>query len=128
MFRTLVRSTNSIRELLLWYGMAVLIAAGLFAAFEQRPFAEALWWASVTATTTGYGDIYPETVGGRITAFVLMHGALLLILPLLIGRVIKVLIEDRDRFSHDEQEMLKAQLAAINAKLDRLEGGRATTA
>ena len=36
---------------------------------------DALWWAIVTLTTVGYGDHFPVTTGGRITAvFVLFMG------------------------------------------------------
>jgi len=38
---------------------------------------EALWWSLVTVTTVGYGDFYPVTVGGRITACFIMGIGLL---------------------------------------------------
>jgi len=40
------------------------------AAFGSLP--GAMWWAVVTLTTTGYGDVVPQTIGGRIIASLLM--------------------------------------------------------
>ncbi|MBX9942561.1 MAG: cyclic nucleotide-binding domain-containing protein [Reyranella sp.] len=39
-------------------------------AFGSLP--NALWWAVVTLTTTGYGDVVPLTAGGRLVGSVLM--------------------------------------------------------
>ena len=41
-----------------------------------------LWWAVVSLTTTGYGDMYPETTIGKVFAsIVLLAGVALLALP-----------------------------------------------
>jgi voltage-gated potassium channel len=38
----------------------------------------AMWWCMVTMTTTGYGDMYPVTVGGRLVAcFTMLCGLIL---------------------------------------------------
>ncbi|HEY7282515.1 MAG TPA: ion transporter [Actinomycetota bacterium] len=37
---------------------------------------EALWWAVVTITTVGYGDYFPVTMGGRLTAVFVMFAGL----------------------------------------------------
>ena len=51
----------------------VLVGATGLASFEDdRPFHDALWWAIVTLTTVGFGDISPVTFGGRAIGVVLM--------------------------------------------------------
>lgn len=39
---------------------------------QVKNFFDAIWWAVVTATTVGYGDIYPVTWEGRIIGMILM--------------------------------------------------------
>ena len=61
----------------------VMTAATVVLTLEQdvqrvsiTTFSDALWWAIVTVTTVGYGDIVPVTATGRGIAFVLMLGGI----------------------------------------------------
>jgi voltage-gated potassium channel len=42
-------------------------------------FNDAMWWALVSFTTVGYGDLFPVTFGGRFAAVLLMIGGVALI-------------------------------------------------
>lgn len=44
----------------------------------------ALWWAVVTLSTTGYGDVVPQTVGGKLVGSVVMVSGIL-VLALMTG-------------------------------------------
>ena len=68
-------------DFLLVYGIGlVIIASTIVASIEGgeqasiNSFADALWWAVVTITTVGYGDMVPVTAAGRAVATVLMLG------------------------------------------------------
>ncbi|MFC1716137.1 potassium channel family protein [Candidatus Poribacteria bacterium] len=37
-----------------------------------KTIGDAIWWSFVTITTVGYGDLYPQTTGGRIIGVVVM--------------------------------------------------------
>ncbi len=43
---------------------------------------ESGWWAAVTLTTVGYGDVYPVTSGGKVfTLFILLIGVGIITIP-----------------------------------------------
>ncbi len=59
-------------------------------------YGEALWWASVTVTTVGYGDFVPVTVGGRIVG-VAVFSIGVLVLAVLTAAVVHWFTEDTNR-------------------------------
>ena len=70
-------------DFLLVYGIGlVMVAATIVASVEGgedasiHSFPDALWWAVVTITTVGYGDMVPVTAAGRAIGFILMLGGI----------------------------------------------------
>ena len=62
----------------------------------QLSFLDAVYYASVTVTTTGYGDITAITPGARLTTVLLITPARILFLILVVGTTVEVLT-DRSR-------------------------------
>lgn len=116
--------TDTFLELAIIYAVILLVAAGLFGWIEGRGFLESLYWAGTTATSTGYGDISPKTTAGQVLAFVLMHVSIFCIAPLIIVRLIERVSDNRDLFSHEEQERTMACLTRIEERLEKMEAGR----
>ncbi len=87
------RAWNLVRhEIRMFLGMALiflyLVALGIWHfehAAQPEKYAnifDALWWAVVSLTTVGYGDVYPVTVGGRLfTMLVLFVGIGIVAVP-----------------------------------------------
>lgn len=114
---TIIRATDTIKELLAYYVSAILVASMAFSFFEHKALLDSLWWALVTATTIGYGDIYPVTLAGKMIAVVLMHLVTLLIIPLLVARMATNLMVDKNEFTDNEQRELRKLLEEIKEKL-----------
>jgi voltage-gated potassium channel len=120
-YRGLVWLANSPRTLILSYFLLIVLCALLYDRFEgEVSFGDAVWWAVVTASTVGYGDISPETWQARVIAAILISVMVLLVIPLITAHFASKLIVDSDAFRHEEQEELKQNLRQVRALLEAL--------
>ena len=79
MLRVLIRERSALLGVLIvLVGMVIIAASLLYLAeghHENSKFAtvpQAMWWAIVTLTTVGYGDVTPETPLGKMLAGIVM--------------------------------------------------------
>jgi voltage-gated potassium channel len=120
-YRAIVWLANSPRTLILSYAILIAVCGVLYDIFENSAsFGDSLWWAVVTASTVGYGDISPATWQGRLIAGVLISVMVLLVIPLITAHFASKLIVDADAFRHEEQEELKANLRRVRALLEAI--------
>ena len=124
----------------------VIVAASLMYGLEHAAqpesfgtIGESLWWAVVTMTTVGYGDVYPVTPLGRILAAVIMLlGVGIVALPagILAARFAEELQARRDQLAArldlammdgsvnpqelEELSRLSRELGISNETLDRM--------
>lgn len=111
------------REELVLFGCAALIvlylaAVGIYyCENEAQPekfssVPDSMWWAIVTLTTVGYGDVYPITLGGRLfTSVVLICGLGFVAVPtgLLAGALAKA--REQEKQLEEEEARMAAQAA-----------------
>jgi voltage-gated potassium channel len=93
--------------LIIFLGFAAATVVFLIENKDNKGFetyGNAIWWAFVSITTTGYGDITPITPWGRtVSIFVLLSGTI--VLSLLSGAVSSILVTRNIRASQGLQEV-----------------------
>jgi voltage-gated potassium channel len=96
--------------------LLVFIAGAVEATVDEgdfKTFWDGIWWAVVTVTTVGYGDLTPVSIAGRIVAIVLMLVGIGFIAVLTATISSRFVTEDRQ----NEYAALENTLARIEADL-----------
>ncbi len=118
-------------------GLLIFLSAAGIWHFEHEAQPEkfasvfhSLWWAVVTLTTVGYGDVFPVTIGGRVfTALILLLGISLVTVPA--GLVASAFQEERRRerieAKRREKRRKKRKKAAASAARRKAEGAGKTS-
>lgn len=65
-------NTNGFKYVIFVTALMIIVGGILIHFAEGMSYADGIWWAFVTATTVGYGDISPTTFYGRMIAMALM--------------------------------------------------------
>jgi len=97
----------------------ILVGGGLLSLLEGETvhgkFFEGIWWAIVTVTTVGYGDIAPTTIWGRLVGVALMITGLGVISTLAAAVAAYFVSQDEG----DEFQEIKERLARIETLLQQ---------
>lgn len=112
------------------YSAVLMACAALVVRAVEPPDAgfeslgDALWWAMVTFTTVGYGDLFPVTPTGRFVAILLMVGGIALI-GALAGSLSSFfdrtdVTGDEEAQSLTEHQLVLRELQAVRAELVEL--------
>lgn len=122
------KMANKALPLILTFIGAMTIAAVTFSLVEDKDLTNSFWWATVTSTTVGYGDLYPTKLISKLVGGAFMFFCVFYIQPLLTAKFAAQLIVNSDAFTHAEQELLKdnqaqmlEMLQNISERLDALE-------
>ncbi len=78
-----------------------------------RGIAAGIWWAAVTMTTVGYGDMTPRTLGGRLIALFWMFASLLLVSAIIASVASTLTLAKSKPLISGPKDLYKARIASI---------------
>ncbi len=84
--------------------------------FHPNPIkgiASGIWWAAVTMTTVGYGDMTPKTLGGRMIALFWMFASLLLVSSIIAGVASTLTVAKIDHMIATPEDLARGRIASI---------------
>jgi voltage-gated potassium channel len=119
--------TGKIVPFLALMTLAIAAVAGVVANFLSPAgfdtLGDALWWSAQTVTTVGYGDVVPESNGGRlIGVFVMVFGvASVSLITALVTSSFITYQQKRSGGELERHEELRDALARIETRLDALD-------
>ena len=105
--------------LLFCSALAVLDAERTHVGSNIHNFGDAMWWATTTITTVGYGDHYPVTGEGRFVAVALMLGGVALLGVVTAGIASWMIDKIRD-VEQTAQSATHADIAALAGQITDL--------
>jgi voltage-gated potassium channel len=83
-------------------------------------FGNALWWAFVTITTVGYGDLVPVTETGRLIAVGLMIGGIAM-LGVVTATLASWIVERVSQTEDHARAATRGQIHELSAKIEQLQ-------
>jgi voltage-gated potassium channel len=99
--------------------LAILDVEGNHPDSKIKTLGDALWWASTTVTTVGYGDLHPVTGAGRLVGVALMIGGITL-LGLVTATLASWIVERVADEDTATQAATRAQIEELRAEVQRL--------
>lgn len=90
-------------------------------------FGDAIWWACVTVTTTGFGDYTPVTDAGRLVGIGLMFGGVALA-GIITATLASLVVELAARGHDDREPATREQMRSLMAKVDALTAAASSAA
>lgn len=91
-----------------------------FHLIEHKSMITAVYWAIVTGSGVGYGDLYPTHVAGRLITMFYIASMIFLVVPLITAQFASKLIVNRDAWTDEEQEQVKGDLKEALRQLNEL--------